>query len=76
MNLDGSDAAAGFSLPRIEIRSTSEGWRTDCYLLDGTRHGFGGGYLGGLAAAKLAALADARKLLGPEVAGALKTAGL
>jgi len=37
MNLDGSDAAAGFSLPRLEVHPTARGWRTLCLRQDGTR---------------------------------------
>lgn len=37
MNLDGSDAAAGFSLPRLEVHPTAHGWRTLCLRRDGTR---------------------------------------
>lgn len=37
MNLDGSDAAATFSLPRLEVHPTARGWRALCLRLDGTR---------------------------------------
>jgi len=37
MNLDGSDAAAGFSLPRLEVHPTARGFRTVCLRQDGTR---------------------------------------
>lgn len=37
MNLDGSDAAAGFSLPRLEVHPTARGFRTTCLRQDGTR---------------------------------------
>ena len=37
MNLDGSDAAAGFSLPRLEVHPTAAGWRCLCLRQDGTR---------------------------------------
>jgi hypothetical protein len=37
INLDGSDAAAAFSLPRLEVHPTAQGWRSLCLLRDGTR---------------------------------------
>jgi hypothetical protein len=37
LNLDGSDAAARFSLPRLEVHPTARGWRTLCLGRDGTR---------------------------------------
>jgi hypothetical protein len=37
VNLDGSDAAAVFSLPRLEVHPSARGWRSLCMLLDGTR---------------------------------------
>jgi hypothetical protein len=36
-NLDGSDAASVFSLPRLEVHPTSRGFRTLCLRRDGTR---------------------------------------
>lgn len=35
-NLDGSDAAAGVSFPRLELRSGVGGWQCACLLPDGT----------------------------------------
>ncbi|HET9553430.1 MAG TPA: hypothetical protein VFP50_10720 [Anaeromyxobacteraceae bacterium] len=37
MNLDGSDAAACFALPRLEVQPTARGWRASCLRQDGTR---------------------------------------
>jgi hypothetical protein len=37
LNLDGSDAGAAFSLPRLEVRPTPQGWRGLCMRRDGTR---------------------------------------
>jgi len=37
LNLDGSDAAAVFSLPRLEVHPSAQGWRSLCLLQDGTR---------------------------------------
>ncbi len=36
-NLDGSDAARVFSLPRLEVHPTAQGWRGLCLRRDGTR---------------------------------------
>lgn len=75
LNLDGSDAAVVFSLPRLEVRSSARGWRSECLLLDGTRSESGGASLGGVAAAKASALEQAERLLGPAHAAALRQAG-
>jgi hypothetical protein len=36
VNLDGTNAALTFSLPRIELRSGSRGWTCACHLGNGT----------------------------------------
>jgi hypothetical protein len=36
VNLDGSDAANRFALPRIELHSGPHGWTCVCLLTDGT----------------------------------------
>jgi hypothetical protein len=36
LNLDGTDAAKGFSLPRIELHTSPRGWTCVCHLGDGT----------------------------------------
>ncbi len=36
VNLDGTNAALQFTLPRIEIRSGPHGWTCTCHLVDGT----------------------------------------
>jgi len=36
VNLDGTDAAAGFALPCVELRSSRGGWVCACHLADGT----------------------------------------
>jgi hypothetical protein len=36
VNLDGSNAALGFSLPRIELHASPRGWTCICRLADGT----------------------------------------
>ena len=36
VNLDGTDAASRFALPRVELRSSPRGWVCACRLPDGT----------------------------------------
>jgi len=36
VNFDGTDAACGFSLPRLELHSGADGWTSVCYLENGT----------------------------------------
>jgi hypothetical protein len=36
LNVDGSDAAERFTLPRLELRATTQGWCSVCMLPDGT----------------------------------------
>jgi hypothetical protein len=36
VNLDGTDAALTFTLPRIEVRSSPRGWACVCHLENGT----------------------------------------
>jgi len=36
VNLDGTDAARSFTLPRIEIHSSPRGWACACHLGNGT----------------------------------------
>jgi hypothetical protein len=66
MNLDGSDGAQVFSLPRLELRSSSKGWRSLCFLADGSQREVAGGTADTLMAAKAAAVDQARVLLGLE----------
>ncbi len=71
MNLDGSDGARVFSLPRLELRSSAKGWRSLCFLADGSRREIAGGSADSLMAAKAAAVDQARAVLGPAYATAL-----
>jgi len=71
MNLDGSDAALVFSLPRLELRSSPRGWRSLCFLVDGSQREVAGGSAESLVAAKASAVEQARGLLGPDRAAAL-----
>jgi hypothetical protein len=66
VNLDGSDAGVVFSLPRVEVRSSSQGWRLLCLLSDGTQRERAAGSLDSVLAAKSAAIGEAGRLLGPE----------
>lgn len=70
-NLDGSDAAVVFSLPRLEIHASAQGWRSLCLLPDGTLRESAVGSMGGMLAAKAAARAQAGRMLGPAHAAAL-----
>jgi len=72
VNLDGTDAALVFSLPRIEVRSSPRGWQTECFHEDGTKSGGGPAYPGGSAAAKGSAISEATRLLPAHHAAALK----
>jgi len=71
VNLDGSDARAVFSLPRVEVRSSPRGWRLLCFFPDGTQSERAGSSLGSDLAAKAAAIGEAGRMLGPEHAGAI-----
>jgi hypothetical protein len=70
LNLDGSDAAAGFSLPRLELHSSPTGWQCVCHLADGTSHR-PRGQAESTSSAKGAVLREARSLLGSGYAGVL-----
>ena len=70
LNLDGSDAAAGFSLPRLELHTSPAGWECVCHLADGTSHR-PRGRADSITAAKGAVLREARSVLGAGYAGVL-----
>jgi len=72
LNLDGSDAAATFSLPRLELRESAQGWRSVCLLANGTVSERPGDLADSMPAAKAAALAQAGRILGPAHAPALR----
>ncbi len=69
-NLDGSDAAANVTFPRLEIRSGPAGWECRCLLADGTAADVHGGQ-GSTRAAQAAVVERARALLGPAWTAAL-----
>jgi hypothetical protein len=65
VNLDGTDAALVFALPRVELHSSPRGWRSTCHLADGRRSEWTLPGLGGATAAMADALARAERLLAP-----------
>lgn len=71
LNLDGTDAAAVFSLPRLELRSSPQGWVCGCLLPDATSTR-SAEPVATVQAAKSAALLLARSALGPSHAAALR----
>jgi hypothetical protein len=70
LNLDGTDAGAGFSLPRLELHSGSRGWTWVCHLPDGTSR-VQQGAADSIATAKRLAVEQARGMLGATYASAL-----
>jgi len=70
LNVDGTDAAMGFSLPRLELHSSAQGWQCLCLLADGRSHKTRGP-TGSISAAKRATVEEARALLGAEYASVL-----
>ncbi len=70
VNLDGSDAAAGFSLPRIELHASPAGWECVCHLADGRSHR-PRCRMESTSGAKGAALRESRSVLGAGYAGVL-----
>jgi hypothetical protein len=65
VNLDGSDAAAAFRLPRLEVHPSAQGWRSLCLLQDGTRSDRLGRPDDSVHVARAAAEAAWRDLRGP-----------
>jgi hypothetical protein len=64
MNLDGSNGALAFSLPRIELQSTRVGWRALYLLADGRRREWSCPAEDSLRAAQASALAEVRGFTG------------
>jgi hypothetical protein len=71
LNVDGSSASKGFSLPRLEVRSSAKGWLSLCLLPDGTLCEHALPSSGSVADAQAAAVEQARGMLAPEHAAAL-----
>jgi hypothetical protein len=61
VNLDGTNAALCFTLPRVEVRSSPAGWTSECFFADGSRAVCSPPYPGG--AAVVMALEHARRLV-------------
>ncbi len=72
MNLDGTDAAREYTLPRLELHSGPHGWTCECHLPDGTMRPLAIGAPDGLAAAKRAAIEAALGVLGASYEPALR----
>lgn len=70
MNLDGSDAALVFSLPRVELRSSFAGWRGLCFLADGSCREWPCVAAGSLLETKARAVEQARGFVGGSRGGA------
>jgi len=64
MNLDGTDAAHGFALPRVELRSSPSGWVCACHLPDGLSCLVPLGHPGGVAEAMRLAMEGSLGALG------------
>jgi len=71
LNVDGSDASRVFSLPRLEVRSSTEGWLSRCLMPDGTMRDHPRGSAISAAAAKAVALEQAARMLDPAHAASL-----
>jgi hypothetical protein len=59
VNLDGTNAALTFTLPRIELRSSPRGWSCVCHLENGTSRLVPLGHSTSAAAAKRAGIEGA-----------------
>ena len=63
LNLDGTDASSVFTLPRLEVRASPQGWRSECLLANGRRAVLAPPWLGAAAAVRLQAVHLAAPLL-------------
>lgn len=72
VNLDGTDAATLFSLPRLELRTSQRGWTCACHLADGTSRLVPLGHPAGLAAAMRLAIQGSMGAVGEEHAPHLR----
>jgi len=73
VNLDGSNAAHGFALPRIELHSGPGGWTCLCRLEDGTSRAVTIGTSSSAAEAKRAGVEEALLALGRGYEAQLRT---
>ncbi len=65
VNLDGTNAARQFTLPRIELHSSVQGWTSVFHFEDGTWRRLSVERASTVVAAKLAAVEEAQLALGP-----------
>ncbi len=72
VNLDGTDAASEFTLPRIELHSGPHGWTCVCHLEDGTTRPLAIGPASTAAEARRAAVEHALAALGAPYEAALR----
>ncbi len=72
VNLDGTDAASEFALPRIELHSGPHGWTCACHLPDGTTRTLEIGAASTAAGARRAAVEHALAALGAQYEAALR----
>jgi hypothetical protein len=71
VNLDGSDAATAFALPRIELHSSPLGWTGVCHLEGGASRALALHAVGSAAQARRTAVEEARRALGERWQAAL-----
>ncbi len=72
VNLDGSDAAEAFSLPRLELHSGAHGWTGVCHLEGGSSKVLPVAHAGSAAEARRSAVEGALAALGERWAPALR----
>lgn len=73
VNLDGSDAARSFALPRLELHAGPGGWSGICHLPDGTSRPVAVAAAPTAIAARRIAAEEALRALGPPWDAALRT---
>ncbi len=72
VNLDGTDAAREYALPRIELHAGAQGWTCECHLPDGTTRALALGRASTSAEARRAAIEHALAALGAPYEAALR----
>lgn len=72
VNLDGTNAADEFTLPRVELHSGSRGWTCVCHHQNGTSRQLPLGSVATTLAAKRAAIAEALPTLGAQYQAELR----
>ncbi len=72
VNLDGTDAAAAFTLPRLELHSSPRGWACVCHLANGATRTVPLGPSTTIAAAMRAAVQDGLLALGARYESGLR----